>query len=170
MSVSDITKPLADHLRAEYGVSDLLTAKQIKAGVGGLHADNLLDEGQFYDSTVDQQRWKMLTGFQDKFASILGKTITLSFDVTWSGYDPSKGERLGMEYGLKFKSTPEIWVGLFMYPKTSSGSQHTTVDYYIPQDTITGYDEGELYALADPAMTKITNPKIVINPMGGNQA
>lgn len=171
MTIKDTFTPMADHLRSEYGVDGLLTTEQIKAGIGGLHVQNLLDEGQSYDSSVDTAGWKSLIGLNNKLALLPGKTITISFDVTWSGYDPGK-QRFGIEYGLKFKNDPEVWAGAFYWPASTSGSAHVAKSFSLHQDTITGYDEGNLYVPNITGyITKITNPKIVINPMGGgNQA
>lgn len=169
MTVKDIFTSMADHLRSEYGTNDLLTTNQIKDGLNGLHVTNLIDDGQSYDSTVDKVGFKPITGFQ-KYANLIpGKYISVSCDIEWSGYDPSKGERIGIEYGIKFKNSSEIWLGVFYYPKTSNGSNHIVGGKLLSQDTITGYDEGNFYSI-DSGVCKITNPKIVINPMGGKQS
>jgi hypothetical protein len=169
MTVKDTFTSMADHLRSEYGINDLLTTNQIKDGFNGLHVTNLIDDGQSYDSTVDKVGWKPITGFQ-KYANLIpGKYISVSCDIEWSGYDPSKGERIGIEYGIKFKNSPEFWLEVFCYPKTSNGSNHIVGGGLLPQDIITGYDEGNFYSI-DSGVCKITNPKIFINPMGGKSS
>ena len=141
MTLKDTFISMADHLRSEYGTNDLLTTNQIKDGLNGLHVTNLINDGQFYDSTVDKVDWEPITGFQ-KYANLIpGKYISVSCDIEWSGYDPN-------------------------YPKTSNGSNHIVGGKLLPQDTITGYDEGNFYPIYS-GVCKITNPKIVINPMGG---
>lgn len=166
MTVKDTFTSMADHLRSEYGTNGLLTANQIKDGLNGLHVTNLIDDGQSYDSTVDKVAWKPITGFQ-KYANLIpGKYISVSCDIEWSGYDPSNGERIGIEYGIKFNNHSEFWLGVFYYPKTSNGSKHIVSGGLLPQDTITGYDEGNFYSISS-GVCKITNAKIVINPMGG---
>lgn len=42
--LKDTFTPMADHLRNEYGVTDMLTVDQIKAGIDGLCANNLLSD------------------------------------------------------------------------------------------------------------------------------
>lgn len=165
MTIKDTFTPMADHLRSEYGVDGLLTTEQLKTGINGLHVQNLLDEGQSYDSAVGSG-WKDLTGLRNHFSLLPGKTITISFDTTWQGLDPSENRRIGIEYGINFKNSSTIWTGCWITPTTPNGSAHVAANFKMHQDIVTGYQEGGFSAMIKKGATvKINNPKIVINPM-----
>lgn len=107
MTIKDTFTPMADHLRAEYGVDGLLTTEQLKAGINGLHVQNLLDEGQSYDSAVGSG-WKDLTGLRNHFSLLPGKTITISLILLGRDSIPAKIEVLVLNMVLSLRIAPRF--------------------------------------------------------------
>lgn len=166
MTIKGTFTPMADHLRSEYGTSDLLTVDQIKAGIDGLHAQNYLTAGQTLSYPADSPT-KALVGIDADFwnESFLGKTITISFDAKWSGY---KNGRIGIEYAYTDKSNVPRYYGSWLYPNTEQGSQHVATTFVIGTEEANDLEEYHMYAQTNAdAKVEITNPKVVINPMGG---
>lgn len=170
MTIKNTFTSMADHLRSEYGTPDLLTVDQIKSGINGLHTHNYLDAGQSLSFAKDGEM-KPLSGIDaetwDK--KFLGKTITISFDAKWSGI--GIGNRMGIEYAYIDKTGQDHYYGAWITPNQTQGTQHFAQTFTIDtigSDSLTEY---HMYAqVGASAKVEITNPKIVINPMGGNPA
>lgn len=163
---------IASALRAQYGSDDKYTLDDIAEGIGGLKAQNLLDPGQSYDTSVDKQDWKAVTGLDiDGWNKLIGKTITVSYDLEWENYhqSTSKLNRIGMEWALKSKSQAKAWQNCWYYPQTSNGKEHVANTANVPNNKIIAIDGGLFYNQVNPECTfKATNFKIVVNPMGSN--
>ena len=150
---------------AKYTLGDMVK------GIGGLKAQNLLDPGQSYDTSVDKQNWKAVAGLDvDGWNKLIGKTITVSYDLEWANYQPVANSlnRIGMEWVLKYDSQKDVYIYCWDYPQTSNGKEHVASTLTIPNDKIVALEEGCFYDQLNPECTvKATNFKIVVNPMGG---
>ena len=171
MNVSEKLTTLASALRTQYGSDDKYTIDDMVKGIGGLKVQNLVDPGQSYDTSVDKQSWKLVTGLDtDGWNKLIGKTITISFDLKWSNYKPytNSNNRIGMEWALKYESHEETWENDWYYPQASDGKEHVVNTATIPNDKIVSVDGGSFYNQVNPECTvKATNFKIVVNPMDG---
>lgn len=171
MTVSETYTAIGDAIRRQYGTTDKYSLGDMPKMIDSLHVTNLLDEGQFYDSSIDTVNEKKLNGLNlSDWEKLTGMTVILSFDVIWSGYDLSKenSHRTGFEYGIKFKNSSELWAGAWLYPNTESGKEHISCSVTLTNDEITDIEEGSYYnQLNGEAVVKATNIKIVVNPMGG---
>ena len=171
MTVSETYTAIGDAIRRQYGTTDKYSLGDMPKMIDSLQIDNLLDEGQFYDSSIDTVNEKKLNGLNlPDWEKLTGMTVILSFDVIWSGYDLSKesSHRTGFEYGIKFKNSSELWAGAWLYPNTESGKEHISCPVTLPNDEITDIEEGKYYnQLNGEAVVKATNIKIVVDPLGG---
>ena len=170
-TINEALTSLGDGFRNLYGISDKLSVKDMAKLLSGLQINNLLDDGQCFDTTKGDNEYKFLNGLDiATFQKYVGKTILISFDINWSGYKKSSTEsnRTGIEYGIKFKNSPELWSGAWLYPDSSSGTKHVCAFYKLPNDEVTGIEEGFYFnEVNNDAMVKATNFKIVVNPLGG---
>lgn len=171
MTVSETYTAIGDAIRRQYGATDKYKLGDIPKMIDYLEVRNLLDDGQYYDTTKGDSGDKILNGLDlATCQKYVGKTLLISFDVNWSGYknDSLRNNRTGIEYGIKFKNSPEIWFSAWLYPDSPSGSKHIYTLYNFPNDEVTGIEEGKYYnQLNGEAVVKATNLKIVENPMGG---
>lgn len=173
MKIKDTFTPIADHLRAEYGVDGLLTTKQIKAGIGGLHiSSNRLKAGLVLtDKEVPANHGYYLGVTQPgDWNAFQGKIVACSFDITWSGYKTvaGKNNRIGFEHIIYFKDGSKTVVPAWAFPDTENNSVHVYSNTAIPQKGIAQIGEGSFYNQLNPECTfKATNLKLVENPMGG---
>lgn len=175
MTFANTFTPMADHLRAEYGITDKLTTSQLKLGINGLHAHNYVADGLSFDSTnVKSGEWKAIQGITiDSWNALSGKTVGISMDVTWSNYKTvnNQSNRLGFEYGIHYSKSATEWVGLWLGPTTESGSKHCVTIMKLPNDTATSWEEGFFYnQVNSDCKFTVTNIKIVENPMGGGSS
>lgn len=167
MTIKDTFTSMADHLRSEYGVDGLLTTEQLNTGINGLHVHNLFDEGQSYTKNVDD-RPKPVSGLTvEKWnKELLGKTITISCDVEYSGFahDDKQQNRFGFEIGTENKHHIFYSYGVWLWPSSSNGKSHLSKTYKIDEQEITSIS-ANLYDQINGTELKITNLKFVINPM-----
>ena len=169
MTVSETYIAIGDAIRRQYGTTDKYSLLDMPKMIDNLEIKNYFTEGQFYDSTVDTAGWKPIEGADiATWNSLSGKIVTISFDIEWSGIDVSTGTRAGIEYGIAYKNNPQLWTPTFIYFSKASGTAHVAQNFTLPQDEVTGYDEGDFYAPNTAgAKVKITNAKLVVNPLGG---
>lgn len=171
MTVSETYTAIGDAIRRQYGTTDKYSLGDMPKMIDSLHVTNLLDDGQYFDTTKGDSEYKIIHGLDIATCQkYVGKTILISFDINWSGYQYSSSEsnRTGIEYGIKFKNSPELWVGAWFYPDSSSGTKHVCAFYKLPNDEVTGIEEGSYYnQVNNDAMVKATNIKIVVDPLGG---
>lgn len=171
-TINESLTPLGDGFRNLYGTTDKYSAAEMTKLLSGLQIHNLLDDGQSYDSKTDNNAWKGLLGLSvDKWNQyLLGKTVTSSFDVEWSGF--SKGtnqDRVGFEIQTAAEDDTHQWYGPWLWPATSAGKQHFLITQTIYGKPIKSIDYGNLYNQLNPeAVVKITNVKMVVNPLGGS--
>lgn len=171
MTATDILTNLGNALRDQYGTTDKYSLSDMVKMINGLEIHNLLDDGQYYDTTKGDSGDKILNGLDlATCKKYVGKTLLISFDVNWSGYKNYSriNNRTGIEYGIKLKNSPELWLSGWLYPDSPSGSKHIYTFYNIPNDEITDIEEGKYYnQLNGEAVVKATNIKIVVDPLGG---
>lgn len=172
MSVNDKLASIADGFRNLYGTTYKYSLDDMAIALTGLEANNLLDPGQTFDSNTDWGAYgnKALTGITvDKLNSVLGRSLTFSCDVEWTGYKaPSGSNRIGFEYGLHLENGDTMWCGPFCYPTAENGKQHVSVTFTL-DNKVTSFEEGEVYdQINREAHVKVTNIKAVVNPVGGS--
>lgn len=171
MTVSETYTAIGDTIRRQYGTTDKYSLGDMPKMIDSLQINNLLDDGQYFDTTKGDSDNKVINGLNvATFQKQAGKVLVLSFDITWSGYSQTSSipNRTGIEYGIKFKNSPELWFGAWLYPNTSSGTQHIYNVYKLPNDEVTGIEEGSYFnQLNSEAVVKATNFKVVVNPLGG---
>lgn len=175
MNSKDTFVQMADHLRNEYGASDLLTVDQIKTGISGLHVQNLLAgtpeltqdnlkyNGNYPINNLDLPTWNNLRG----------KTLTMSFDISYNNYQwsPNYNNRIGFEYGITFQNSNgqyDINMGVWFNPEEISGTTHLFKSWTIPdqQIVLVTHERSFYNQLNKEATFKITNTKMVVNPIG----
>lgn len=170
-TINEALTPLADGFRNLYGISDKLSVKDMAKLLSGLQIHNLLDDGQYFDTTKGDSNYKILNGLDlATWQKYVGKTLLISFDINWSGYQNTSSEnnRTGIEYGIQFKNSPELWFSAWLYPDSSSGTKHVCAFYKLPNDEVTEIEEGSYFnQVNNDAMIKATNIKIVVDPLGG---
>lgn len=176
MSVSEKITGLADGFRGLYGMTDKLSFDDMRVALSGLQIHNFFDEGQSFEATFDKN-WisQPVSGLTlDLWNKLLvDKTIIISCDAEWSGYVPgaAEGDRFFIEAHTTDANGQQHWYGLYYTPKTATGKQHLTTALKlssIPMKTINDvviYDE-----LNSGSYLKLTNIKMVIDPIGGGKA
>ena len=171
MSLSDTYTALGNAIRRQYGTTDKYSLVDMPKMIDSLHVNNLLNEGQFYDTTKGDSGDKGLKGlYLSDWQKLSGKRLTISFDITWSGYKPvqDSNNRTGIEYGIKFKNSPTLWFSVWVFPKSLSGNEHVCASYTLPNDEVTDVVEGFYFnQINNDAVVKAINFKVVVNPMGG---
>lgn len=172
MSLTDKYTDIATALRKQYGTNDKYHLADMPTLIDNLEVKNLLEAGQTFDSTVNKIGYDLpLKGATiDDWNSVAGKTVTISFDVTWTGYTYTPGgsrNRIGFEHHLVNETGLEQYVGAWLTPDSESGTKHITETYRVISGKITKVDEGSFYTQINCSSIKGTNLKIVENPMGG---
>lgn len=174
MTFADTFSPMADHLRAEYGITDKLTTNQLKLGINGLHVHNYLTDDQVIDQTIVPTGGCKVLNEQIKasdWEKLLGKTVNLSMDITWSNYhyDAGLNNRIGYEFGIYYEQQNADWVNCWLLPHEESGTKHISNTFKLQDKaSIKSIEEGSFFNQVNQECTfKATNLKIVENPMGG---
>lgn len=165
---------LADGFRSLYGNEDKYSFADMRTALSGLQIHNFFDEGQSLDTTKGENT-KDLQGLTVDIWNqhLCGKAVTFSCDIEWSGYveSTSIGNRIGFEIQTTDIDNGNQWNGPWYYPKSEDGSTHLSSTQYIPEKAIksivycAAYDQ-----INSTATVKVTNFKMVVNPMGGGKA
>lgn len=95
--------------------------------------------------------------------------MTFSCDIEWSGYveSTSIGNRIGFEFQTTDIDNGNQWYGPWCYPKSEAGSTHLLTTQHISEKAIKSIDYCAAYdQINSTATVKITNFKIVVNPIG----
>lgn len=170
MSLIEKTTALADGFRSLYGTTDKYSLDDMKTALSGLQIHNFLNEGQSLDTTKGENTKDLQELTVDDWNQYLcGKSVTFSCDIEWSGYieSASIGNRIGFEIQTTDIDNGNQWYGPWHFPQSEAGSTHLFTTEYIPEKAIksieycTAYDQ-----IISTATVKITNFKIVVNPMG----
>ncbi|MQB84142.1 hypothetical protein DN448_03105 [Lactobacillus reuteri] len=99
--------------------------------------------------------------------------MTFSCDIEWSGYieSASIGNRIGFELQTTDIDNGNYWNGPWYYPHSEAGSTHLSLTKNISEKAIKSIDYCSAYnQINSTATVKVTNFKIVVNPMGGDKA
>lgn len=173
MTIKDTFTPMADQLRKEYGVGYLLSTDQVKFGINGLSIKNYFEDVKPFEATFKNGWIRQdiaditLDTWNNNF---LGKVMTISFDATWSGYQPgAAGDRFFLEFHTTDVNNKQYWFGLYHTPDNkASDNIHLYSSFYAPPYKLKAiecyiYDE-----LNTGSVLKLDNFKLVINPMGGH--
>lgn len=101
MSISETYTALGDAIRKQYGTNDKYSLGDMPKMIDSLQVTNILDDNQFYDTSKDKEN-KTITGLDlAKINSLAGKTIVISFDVEWDGFEYTDGyNRSGIEWDI----------------------------------------------------------------------
>lgn len=167
MCVSEKLTAIADALRAQYGSEEKYNLEDMAKGISDLQIPNLLVPGQVFDTSVNKGNYIGIHGLnQDGWNRLNGKTVTVSFDIEWPGYkpDPNLNNRAGLEWIFN-TSNSRSTCGCWLYPTTTSGKEHVSKTFTVPDNKIIHIDEGSFYYQMR-ATAKATNIKIVVNPIG----
>ena len=163
-TINEALTPLGDGFRKLYGTTDKYSFAEMTALIKNVTVPNLLDENQIFTST------KTVRGLTvDKFNSIAGKTIVLSFDITWEGYrlDYNTQNRIGMEWDAKLNNGKDLWLGAWFKPTKESGTEHVVDINKLPTDEVVALHESTFYVNANVTSVRATNVKAIVLPLGG---
>lgn len=170
MSLVEKFTALADGFRSLYGTTDKYSLDGMKTALSGLQIHNFLNEGQSLDTTKGENT-KDLQGLtvDDWNQYLCGKNVTFSCDIEWSGYVESTliVDRIGFEIQTTDIDNGSQWYGPWYYPQSEAGSTHLLTTQYLSEKAIKSIDYCCAYSqINSTATVKITNFKMVVNPMG----
>lgn len=172
MTVSETYTAIGDAIRRQYGTTDKYSLLDMPKMIDSLQVTNILNEGQFYDTSKDKGN-KTITGLGlAKINSLAGKTIVVSFDVEWDGFEYTDGyNRSGIEWDIIYKNHPQLWMGVWLMPeKMTSGKKHVSATFTLPNDEATGVFEGSYFNQVKVKSLKATNIKATVDPLGNSTA
>ena len=177
-TINEMLSPLGNSFRKLYRTNDKYSLADMAKLLSGLEIHNFLDDGQYFDSKVDNNskyNWKVLTGINvDKWNKYLvGKTVILSFDAEWSGFvsNNDRSNRLGFELQTTDEDGTVHYNGSWIYPTASSGKKYSATKFVIYDKPIKSIDYANIYnQINTDATVKITNVKMYIDPLGGGSA
>lgn len=169
MSLIEKATALADGFRSLYGNEDKYSFDDMKAALSGLNIKNCFDEDQSYDSATDTGTPKELTGLT--LASwnnyLCGKNVIISCDINWSGLKVSDSQgKVGVEFQTLTTDGKRHWNNCWFFPKTESGTTHAVSEQTLSSVPVKQIVSCYIYNLVDAASVKISNIKMVVNPMG----
>lgn len=173
-TINEALTPLANGFRNLYGTTDKYSADDMTKLLSNASIHNYLDDGQKLIAGTDSDMVR-LTGITKDIwnASLVGKSVTLSFNAKWSEFkkDSNYRNRFGFEYCVQNIDNSYHYYGVWIWPNSESGNQLVTTTWKINDQSITNINSGYLYNQINPnSHIEITNPKIVINPLGGGNA
>lgn len=190
MTVKDTFNSLGDGFRNAYGITDQLTFNQMTMLVNDLVPRTIIEldtAGFTYPSNTNDDI--ALTGSgrptplfssrtakqnTDLFNSLfmLGRsTITISYDIEWSGFKPtsdinSSRDRIGYElYVNGVTNSNYNYINCWTYMNKESGKLHQVESYTINKVQFGDVISSSFYVQANVDKVKITNFKIVQNPI-----
>lgn len=190
MSIQDTFNSLGDGFRNAYGITDKLTFNQMTTLVNDLVPRNIIEldtAGFTYPSNTNDD--KALTGsvrhtplFSSRTAKqntdllnslfMLGRsTITISYDIEWSGFKPtsdinSSKDRIGYELNVDTVTNSGFnFINLWTYLNKESGKEHRVESYTIDKVQFGEVRYSNFYVQANVDKVKVTNFKIVQNPI-----
>lgn len=173
-------KTLTSQMSSAQG--DISTLKQTASGfsskVSGMetslaNANSKLDGitsnggGRNYlrDSDKSTSGWGQDLGTMpnEVLSSLVGKTITISVDTEWSGYQhsDSKQNRLGFELSVKGSDNKSYYFGAWKSPTTPSGKERVSTTYTLPANvTFTVNNNGHSGYVSINGTGKVSHVKI----------
>ena len=190
MTVKDTFNSLGDGFRNAYGITDQLNFSQMTTLVNDLVPKNIIEldtAGFTYPSNTNDDMILMSSGrptplFNSRTAKqntdllnslfMLGRsTITISYDIEWSGFKPtgdinSSGDRIGYELHTEgVTNSHSDYINCWTYMNKESGKLHQVESYTINKVQFGGVLSSSFYVQATVDRVKITNFKIVRNPI-----
>ena len=173
-TINEALTPLGDGFRNLYRTGDKYSAADMAKLLSSLEIHNFLDDGQYFDSKVDNanEMSKELRGMDvAKWNEyLLGKTVIFSCDIEWSGFDSNNSDRkrIGYEFQTSAEDGSVHYNGTWFYPTTPSGKKYCATKMKIYDKPIQHVDYGSMYnQINSDATVKITNVKMYIDPLGG---
>ena len=191
MTVKDTFNSLGDGFRNAYGITDQLTFNQMTTLVNDLVPKTIIEldtAGFTYPSNTNDD--KALTGsgrhtplFSSRTAKqntdllnslfMLGRsTITISYDIEWSGFKPTSDinsvrDRIGYELNVDtvINNSGFNFINCWTYLNKESGKEHRVESYTIDKVQFGEVRSSNFYVQANVDKVKITNFKIVQNPI-----
>lgn len=190
MSIQDTFNSLGDGFRNAYGITDQLTFNQMITLANDIVPRNIIEldtAGFTYPSNTNDDT--ALTGSgkptplfssrtakqnTDLFNSLfmLGRsTITISYDIEWSGFKPASDinsvtDRIGYELQVNGVTNDHYnYINCWTYMNKESGKLHQVESYTINKVQFGEVRYSNFYVQANVDKVKITNFKIVQNPI-----
>lgn len=190
MTVKDTFNSLGDGFRNAYGITDQLTFNQMITLANDIVPRDIIEldtAGFTYPSNTNDD--KALTGsgrhtplFSSRTAKqntdllnslfMLGRsTITISYDIEWSGFKPisdinSGTDRIGYELQVNGVTNDHYnYINCWTYMNKESGKLHQVESYTINKVQFGDVISSNFYVQANVDKVKITNFKIVQNPI-----
>lgn len=191
MTIKDTFNSLGDGFRNAYGITDQLTFSQMTTLVNDLVPKNIIEldtAGFTYPSNTSDDT--ALTGsgkHTPLFSSRTAKqntdllnsmfmndrsTITISYDIEWSGFKPtndinSSRDRIGYELNVDTvtKNSGCNFISCWTYMNKESGKEHQVESYTIDKVQFGEVKYSNFYVQASVDSVKVTNFKIVVNPI-----
>lgn len=190
MTIKDTFNSLGDGFRNAYGITDQLTFNQMTTLVNDLVPKTIIEldtAGFTYPSNTNDDT--ALTGsgrptplFSSRTAKqntdllnslfMLGRsTITISYDIEWSGFKPNSDinsvtDRIGYELQVNGVTNDHYnYINCWTYMNKESGKLHQVESYTINKVQFGEVRYSNFYVQANVDKVKITNFKIVQNPI-----
>lgn len=190
MTVKDTFNSLGDGFRNAYGITDQLNFSQMTTLVNDLVPKNIIEldtAGFTYPSNTNDDMALMSLGrptplFSSRTAKqntdllnslfMLGRsTITISYDIEWSGFKPTSDinsvrDRIGYELNVNGVTSHNYdYINAWTYMNKESGKLHQVESYTINKVQFGEVLSSKFYIQAIVDKVKITNFKIVCNPI-----
>lgn len=190
MSIQDTFNSLGDGFRNAYGITDQLTFNQMITLANDIVPKTIIEldtAGFTYPSNTNDDT--ALTGsgrptplFSSRTAKqntdllnslfMLGRsTITISYDIEWSGFKPTSDinsvtDRIGYELQVNGVTNDHYnYINCWTYMNKESGKLHQVESYTINKVQFGDVISSNFYVQANVDKVKITNFKIVQNPI-----
>jgi hypothetical protein len=190
MTVKDTFNSLGDGFRNAYGITDQLTFAQMNTMINDLVPKTIIEldtVGFTYPSNNSDDT--ALTGsgkhtplFNSRTAKqntdllnslfMLGRsTITISYDIEWPGFKPTSDinsvtDRIGYELNANgITNSNYNYINCWTYLNKESGKEHRVKSYTINQVQFGDVLSSSFYVQANVDKVKVTNFKIVQNPI-----
>lgn len=190
MSIQDTFNSLGDGFRNAYGITDQLTFNQMITLANDIVPRNIIEldtAGFTYPSNTNDDMALMSLGrptplFSSRTAKqntdllnslfMFGRsTITISYDIEWSGFKPtsdinSARDRIGYELNVNGVTSHNYdYINAWTYMNKESGKLHQVESYTINKVQFGEVLSSKFYIQAIVDKVKINNFKIVRNPI-----
>ena len=190
MTVKDTFNSLGDGFRNAYGITDQLTFNQMITLANDIVPRNIIEldtAGFTYPSNTNDDTALTSSGrptplFSSRTAKqntdllnslfMLGRsTITISYDIEWSGFKPTSDinsvrDRIGYELNVDTVINSNYnYINCWTYMNKESGKLHQVESYTINKVQFGDVLSSSFYVQANVDRVKVTNYKIVQNPI-----
>lgn len=190
MTIKDTFNSLGDGFRNAYGITDQLTFNQMNTMINDLVPKTIIeldtDGFSFPSNTSDDttltgsgkptplfssRTAKQNTDLLNSLFMLGSSTITISYDIEWSGFKPtsdinSSRDRIGYELNVDTVMKSGFnFINCWTYLNKESGKEHQVESYTIDKVQFGEVKYSNFYVQASVDSVKITNFKIVRNPI-----